>query len=82
MVQPDAKQVDRRLLQVMLPPITKLMQASSALGLETVKLHVNNSFPLQVMLVKFFRIQRMLTVDLPMSSLTGTMLREKARAWF
>jgi len=82
MVQPDAKQVDRRLLQVMLPPITKLMQASSTLGLESVKLHVNSSFPLQVMLVKFFRIQRMLTVDLPMSSLTGTVFREKARAWF
>ena len=28
-----------------------------------------------------FRIQRMLTVDLPMISLTGTVLREKARAW-
>ena len=52
-MQPDAKQVDRRLLQVMLPPITKLMQASSTLSLESVKLHVNSSFPFQVMLVKF-----------------------------
>jgi hypothetical protein len=82
MVQPDAKQVDRRLLQVMLPPITKLMQASNTLGLESVKLHVRISFLFQVMLAKFFRIQRVPTSDLQLISLTGTQFREKARDWF
>jgi hypothetical protein len=82
MVQPDAKQVDRRLLQVMLPPITKLMQASNTLGLESVKLHVRISFLFQVMLAKFFRIQRVPTSDLQLISLTGTVFREKARDWF
>ena len=81
-MQPDAKQVDRRLLQVMLPPITKLMQASNTLGLESVKLHVRISFLFQVMLAKFFRIQRVPTSDLQLISLTGTVFREKARDWF
>ena len=81
-MQPDAKQVDRRLLQVMLPPITKLMQASNTLGLESVKLHVRISFLFQVMLAKFFRIQRVPTSDLQLISLTGTQFREKARDWF
>ena len=81
-MQPDAKQVDRRLLQVMLPPITKLMQASNTLGLESVKLHVRISFLFQVMLAKFFRIQRVPTSDLQLISLTGTVFREKARVWF
>jgi hypothetical protein len=77
MVLPDAKPVDRRMLQVKALPITKLMKGCSKRRLEFFLLHVNKVNQFHWMHVEVFAIQKMCKRDLQFSRLTVTLAREK-----